>query len=122
MYSITTNVWSSAPILNEARNSHSSCVLDGKIFAFCGSSTQDKNRQLPSMEILDAQAVVNGIENVEWLLISLTQMNANFEPRSHPLVAPVSDDEIVILGGFKTSKVYSKTFLSDGFIFNLRDG
>ena len=38
VYSVETDTWASAPSLNTARMSHSSCVLKDTIYTFCGSS------------------------------------------------------------------------------------
>ena len=65
MYEISSNNWSPAPALNIARIGHSSCVLGDKIFTFCGRNSR-KQIHHNSAEILDARAVVNGDQGVNW--------------------------------------------------------
>lgn len=69
VYSIETDSWASAPALNTARMSHSSCMLQEMIYTFCGSSF--KHGDLNSIERLNARDVTFGGEqgndaNLKW--------------------------------------------------------
>ena len=72
---------------------------------------------LNSIERINACAVINKVYRTKWDLIQLTQGSNMFSPsltpRLSPLVAALSLNEIVILGGF------NHKVLGDGYVYNL---
>ena len=61
-YTIETDTWSQAPSLNKARMGHSSCVAGSTICVFGGLNV----KQLNSIEIIDAEAVVSCDDDASW--------------------------------------------------------
>ena len=66
LFSITRNTCTVAPKLNQARFSHSSCMLARLLYIFGGYSDKE---YLSSLEVLDAEWVITGKEGVKWQLI-----------------------------------------------------
>ena len=85
------------PSLVEARAGASGCSLPGYIYIFCGMK-EDRNR-LNSIERLRIIAVDKPklIVDREWQLIQLKL--ENLTPRSNPVIVPLNDTKIAILGG-----------------------
>ena len=85
------------PSLVEARAGASGCSLPGYIYIFCGM--KENRIRLNSIErlriIVDDEPKL--IVDREWQLI---QSNLeNLTPRSNPVVVPLNDIKIAILGG-----------------------
>ena len=85
------------PSLVEARAGASGCSLPGYIYIFCGMK-EDRNR-LNSIERLRIIAVDKPklIVDREWQLIQLKL--ENLAARSNPVIVPMSNTKIAILGG-----------------------
>ena len=85
------------PSLVEARAGASGCSLPGYIYIFCGMK-EDRNR-LNSIERLRIIAVDKPklIVDREWQLIQLKL--ENLVARSNPVIVPMSNTKIAILGG-----------------------
>ena len=96
-YSIGRNSWRSAPQLNQARYSHSSCVLGHSIYTFGG--VKGVYTYYDSIESIDAQAVVRGmLVEVQWNLIQLST-ETTIPARKNALMASIGPDQILIAGG-----------------------
>ena len=85
MYNITSDTWSTAPSMCLPRIRHSKCALFSYIYAFCGFNTEQK--QISSIERLNAKGVIDKKNNCQWELIAESQ----FEPREFPMVAPLNN-------------------------------
>ena len=85
------------PSLVEARAGASGCSMPGYIYIFCGMKEQ-RNR-LNSIERLRIIAVDKPklIVDQEWQLIQLKP--ENLAARSNPVIVPMSNTKIAILGG-----------------------
>ena len=51
---IKFNKWCKSPKLNKRRHSHSSCILGGNIYVFCGHDYLSGDGYLNSIEFIDA--------------------------------------------------------------------
>ena len=87
------------------------------VYTFCGfSATRACNissiERVNAREALSAPILVSG---QKWHLLELAPGSIDFEACCNPLVAPISPNELVILGGdnFATMR------LGDGFVFNV---
>ena len=109
MFDIENDEWNLAPNLNKKRAAHSSCSLENSIFVFCGAT----QAYMMSIEMLDAEGFING-EPVEWQLVQLNE--GSLSPRENPLVASLSDTELLILGGFD-----GRRYLNDGYILETNE-
>ena len=84
-FDIRKNLWSEEPSLNKPRNSHSSCVLNDRLYVFGGY----RSKYLSSVEVFDI------VKRNTWSLIELP----NIEPRAMAIFCPVSETQIIIIGG-----------------------
>ena len=87
-YDVGEDIWKEAPSLNIARNAHSSCVFNSKLFIFGGEDREG--------------SLINTIESYEveaseqkWNRIDLAALT----PRIYSIFSPLSDSEAVIIGG-----------------------
>lgn len=87
-FDIMTRAFAEAPRLNVARCSAGSCVLNGKLYAVSGIDSS-KNK-LNTIECLD---VAGG--GRKWEMHTI----AALEPRSNPLVSPLTETQFMIAGG-----------------------
>ena len=94
--------------MNTPRRSHSGCSLNDSVYVFCGYNKT--NEWLNSIERLNANYFVNAGTDSQW--IAITVASGMIKARSNPIVAPMGEREIVILGGS------FKRYLADGYIFN----
>ena len=86
-YDIMSDEWTDIPSLNVARKRSGSCHLNGRIYAFAGKGESDLN----SIEMLITDPMASS-----WKLIQAPKL---FSPRTCPIVAPLNQEEIVIIGG-----------------------
>ena len=102
MYDIKKDQWSYAPTCNIWRLGHSAVQLGKMIYIVCGTEKTmrqhpiRKFNQNPNIEILNAQAYINN-EPANWELLNVEVKG--FEERIFALVAPLSSNEILIMGG-----------------------
>lgn len=96
--------WRRVARLNIARDNHSSCTIGDLIFAICG---EYNCTQLNSVEMLDYSKPA---KSRAWVLIEIEAMIG----RTNPAVCPVSDIEILIMGGHDGLEM-----LSDAWLFNI---
>ena len=97
-YTIASNTWSNEmPSLVEARAGAGGCRLPGYIYIFCGM--KENRIRLNSIERLRiiADDRPKLIVDREWQLIQLKL--ENLAPRSNPVIVPMNDTKIAILGG-----------------------
>ena len=124
MYRIQDDAeWDFAPSLIEARYSHSGCCLNGVMYVFCGYNKDDE--LLNSIESLNVRALENG-EPENWQTVELPEP-IYMAPRLNVIVAPISNKDILILGGgvefqdayiFDTDEVTLKQKHGSGFKYN----
>ena len=113
-YDIKKDVWSRVPSLNEERMNHSSCVLDDKlIYTFCGYNSS--NLAISSIECFKALEYLKGKRKEKWVEVEL-KSKLKIPARLDPIVCPLSETEIAVLGGFSSGK------LSDGYILDTKSG
>ena len=94
-HNLNTNTWSvNLSQLNIVRYRASACILAGNAYVFAGKYRGDW--YLNSIEKIAVDSLFsNGPD--PWTLIDIPQ-NV-FTPRFNPVVAPLNDTEIAILGG-----------------------
>ena len=97
-YTVATNMWSNEmPSLVDARAGASGCSLPGHIYIFCGM--KENRIRLNSIERL--RIIANDRPKLfvdrEWQLIQLKL--ENLTPRSNPVIVPLNNTKIAILGG-----------------------
>ena len=86
-YDIDYNAWATESLLQQARSSHSSCVQQSKVYVFGGWLGDNR---LDSIEFRDLTT------EDPWKLF---QQQAAFTARDRPVVCPLSDQLILIMGG-----------------------
>ena len=113
-FEMSTQTWQQLPDMNVARSHHASCSLDGNVYVFCG---QDRNQEpLNSIEVLEDTA--SNLDLIEaWKLIRVA--DTILFPRSSPGVAPLNDNEIVVMGGFGGEPGDEEGPLGDVVIFDV---
>ena len=99
------------PLLKEKRNCHSSCMISGWIYTFCGYDANGNN--LKSVEKLEVFADIDEQNTTVWQQIPFARIADDFTPRYQTVVCPISDTEIVIMGG------YNGRWLSDAFVLDI---
>lgn len=104
LYSIEDDAWStSEQKMNFIRQSAGSCVVKDRIYVVGG---YDGHLELNSIEYMPVADVHNA--EVSWRLILLSEQD--FMARSNPVVCPISNNIIVILGGsYKHSSDFFKS-------------
>ena len=107
VYDIYSNSWKSAPAMNQTRYQGGGCSLQDLIYVICG------NHDRSTIEVLDARQFVSG-NRVSWVEITISVL----KPRFYPLIVPLSQNEIAILGGWSNLEY---KFLNDGCIFNINN-
>ena len=102
-YDIANDRWSpsgAVPPLNQKRHSHSSCTLGDFIYVCCG---YDGSLFLSSIERLNVKALHASRLAVpqDWAFLCLKQPldSETFKGRRNTLFAPISDKDLIILGG-----------------------
>ena len=97
------------PELNVARYSASSCVLAQNAYVFCGTGIGVQS-QLNSIEKLNLEGDDAG-KSAEWQLI---QPDIEvLSPRSSPIVVPLDENQILILGGNDGPTNYNDAIIFD---------
>ena len=92
-HNLKTNTWSvNLSQLNEVRIGASACILAGNAYVFAGRNESYLN----SIEKIAVDSLLSNGPDL-WTLINMPQ-NV-FTPRKNPVVAPLNDTEIAILGG-----------------------
>lgn len=81
------------PELNYARRGAAACLLAGRVYVFAGLGDSG---YLNSIENIKAASLVPN-RTTSWAIIKLQE---NTLKRIDPAIAPLSDFEIVILGGY----------------------
>ena len=114
IYDIENDEWKMGPRMIRGRQSHSSCS-EGDYVYVCGG--QDSSAYLNSIERFNVTKYVeHGLEQA-WQLLELKQgglgLWSTFSGRCQPLMAPLAESQILILGG---RELFG--FLSDGFILD----
>ena len=103
-YDVKRDSWSTEfPLLTEARSNHSSCALADFVYSFCGYSTLEK-KNLSSIERINARDAILApslISQLKWHVLSLqpSAADSGIEACCNPMVAPVGQDELLVLGG-----------------------
>ena len=112
VYSVAENRWSLVPDMNVSRSWHGSCAVANYVYTACGKNYNKKFRGkfLKSIERIDMNAIDNGWE--ELLVSSCKQLSR----RKNILMAGLSCDELVILGGRGTGEEGLK---GDGYILDI---
>ena len=80
------------PELNQERTNAGACVLQAKIYVFCGSSDNEIN----SIEAISETALISN-STARWQLIEAPRNVLS--SRTSLTVCPINDTEIVIMGG-----------------------
>ena len=93
-YDIKTNMWAEMPLLNVSRYMAGGCFSHGHVLVFCGTQGID-GQKLSSFERI--RVGPSGDFGAAWELIQPNLQS--FVPRKHFLVAPLSNDQVAILGG-----------------------
>ena len=94
------------------RSKASSCFLGGNIYVFGGHGQQEK--YLSSVEQLRVTAVASQQADVQWRLIKQPPI---FPTRYYCLVAPITDTQIVIMGGYNSTDGQ----MNDVWLFDIRN-
>ena len=89
VYSVAGNRWSPIPDMKERRIRHGSCAVANYVYVACGWS----DKHLQSIERINMDAIDDGWEE---LLVSCKK---NFPPRTNIIMAGLSRDKLVIIGG-----------------------
>lgn len=114
-YNILNDKWEpGTPKLSVGRHLAAACSLGDSIFTFAGVNA--RNKYLNSVEMLKVPRNCNyGVAWYEasWELIQLPK--TEFAPRRNPVVIPLNDSEIAILGGCGEND----KDLSDVVVFNV---
>ena len=87
------------PQMLVARQSCSSCVVNGHIYVFCGYNST--HRYLRSVEKLDLS---KSDDQLEWKIIPYANLCSEFIARTCPLVCQLSSTEVLIMGGRSNGK------------------
>lgn len=124
-YDVKRDVWTTAPSLCEPRMSHSSCALDDRfIYTFGGYN--GKTLTLGSIERLRALDYLRGRKKERWTQVEL-KTKQRISSRMDPVVCPVSETEIAVLGGFNgghlgTGYIFDTGLLRVRKVFDLKCG
>ena len=104
-YNIDLDLWFEIPNLNVGRHYHSSCTYNDRfVFVFCGIAQSGK-KYCNSIERYDSQN-----RSDSWVVINIP--STQFAERQGAGVVQITQDEIVIFGGF------SGRFLKDCSVFH----
>ena len=98
-YDIAKDIWESGlPQLILARNKHSACVLQAKVYVFCGRLINNciGYSYLNSIEVIRETDLVPHSQ-ARWQLIEVSE--SILAKRACPAVTAINDTEIAILGG-----------------------
>ena len=123
-YSVKTDCWSlSVPEMHQARCSHSSCSLGTKIYVFGGTTRTAASDSEPlqtseKIECLDAGTFLSGTI-VRWNILDLPSQSC-LTTRSRSLMCPISDSELVILGGNSKGTNLADAILLDTSVCTIR--
>ena len=105
-YNIDLDLWFEIPNLNVGRHYHSSCTFQDRfVYVFCGIA-QSCRKYCNSIERYDSQ---NRSQN--WAVINMP--SAQFPERQGAGVSQITNEEIVIFGGF------SGKFLRECYLYNI---
>ena len=114
LYSIATNKWTEAPMLNNGRHYHASCDFNGEyVYVFCGISNQTK-KYSNSIERLEIGLFMKSIMRT-WKEIQLKDIQGNpFQliARQGLGASQFANDSIMILGGFG-GKYFDESLILD---------
>ena len=88
IYDIAEDTWSEGAAFKVARNAHSSCVVNTKLFIFGGED--DYGMLVKTIESIEMAAPEQVWEQI---------VVEAFTPRIYAIVSPVSDTDAVIMGG-----------------------
>ena len=108
-YNVEETVWKRAPDLNVPRAAHSGCSIGEKTYVFCGATNGRK--AINSIESLNAEDLIAGTARLEWDLIEVPV--ETLAPRWGLIVAPINENEIVVMGGYKAG------YFGDGYLFDV---
>ena len=107
IYDIKENAWKVGPELNEARCGMASCIAGKGIYAIGGWNES----YLGSIEMLE-------IGKDKWETVKLSKKHNALKPVQSPGAVAISENEILIFGGYKEGEELSK----DTYIFNIKAG
>lgn len=93
-YDLCLQCWKEICSMKQARHWHSSCSLGRKVYVFAGESKPGGFCR--SIESLDMH------DNTAWKTIKTQQIGK----RCRPIVCPISNYEILILGGWSLGMIY----------------
>ena len=109
MYNIAKDKWTVGPTMSVPRWKHSCCILGDILYAIAGND--QRNLATRSIESVNALDLMNGKKVKAWRLHDIyTTNNLYFESRESPLVAPINETSIVIMGGsphYDTISIYN---------------
>ena len=95
LYRLDANIWEDFPDLVTERSRASSCCHGSYVYVFCGLST---NGSINTVERVAVEALQPGrTSDARWELIK--PYPREISRRYQPIVAPLNDTQIVILGG-----------------------
>ena len=99
IYCVESDSWSIAPSLNQARERHSSCCLADYVYV-AGDGMRGEEDDERKGIIYVERLKVRSIESLgaAWEVLSIQNFSF-FKPRFELLMAPVSETELVFLGG-----------------------
>ena len=95
MYDTRTAAWSALPNLNKGRQNHAMTALGSVVYAFLGA-VKGEDKKLHRNGRIEKLNLGVGVEAARWQEIVIDDRAG----RGHLGVAPVSQHEILILGGF----------------------
>ena len=101
-YLVKSNRWKPAVEMNHGRLNHASCYLSRTVYVFCGQS----RTTLTQIERLN-------LDRADLVWEEIPVSISDLAPRCLPVVTPIGDSSIVILGGYE-----GNSFVNDVVHFN----
>lgn len=116
LYDIDSNKWQELPQMREGRYYHASCAFKQEwIYVFCGISILKQHHHLFSIERLNIKSYFDGQQSLWEPIITTPQVDmfGALTPRQGCAAAQVSDDGILVIGGFGNQRYFKDCLLLD---------
>lgn len=105
--------WEEMPPMNVARSESSSCALAGFLYVFCGIDIDDDiSLSIEKLQLVPSAKIQKWYV---WQLIPNINIAPDLTERSFPVVCPLNDREILIMGGHT-----GKEYLNDVLVYDTR--
>ena len=101
MFRPSKSMWFEVASLNVARSEHSSCAMHDDVYVFCGWNGSE---YLNSIEMFKSSQ-----ENALWEIFSIDAISC----RNSPVVCPLSDTELLIMGGYAGANYLNDVLILD---------